>query len=237
MDIIVILVVSVVFIIMLALLFKVNRKSIIAIKRIGENKELNDIACKLPENEEICTEILKMMNNENVKIKISDSKNDASLYVVANNSILISNENKSFARVQTIAHECIHSKQDKALLWFNFVFTNIYGIYFVIITVLTLFKVIQVPEIYAKILVAMAVVLYAVRSFLENDAMLKAKHVAKRYLENKTDIVTKEEIAMLVNGFDKINENGIKLYNFALALKFFSKVILYCIIAIIISCV
>ena len=37
----------------------------------------------------------------------------ASLYIVATNTILISNIKDTFTRVQTIAHECLHSIQNK----------------------------------------------------------------------------------------------------------------------------
>ena len=67
---------------------------------------------------------------ENVIVKVSDENKEASLYIVATNTILIANIKNTFTRIQTIAHECIHSIQDKHLLWFNFIFSNIYLLYF-----------------------------------------------------------------------------------------------------------
>ena len=232
MEIIVILVVSVIFIIVLALLLKVNRRNITEIKKIGENDELKDIANKLPNNEEICADILKLLGNENVKIKTSDSGNDASVYVVATNTILISNVKESFARVQTVAHECVHSKQDKRLLWFNFILTNIYTIAFIIFTVLTLFKVINTPSIFAVILFAMAILSYVVRSFLENDAMIKARYLAKDYMDD-IKISNKEEIDEIVNQYDKMNVYGIKATNFKLLFNTFIKILIFSIICFI----
>ena len=52
-----------------------------------------------------------------------------------------------------------------------------------------------------------------IRLFLENDAMLKARYLAKDYLEEKA-ISSKEEIEKLVAGFDKINAAGIKCIHY-----------------------
>ena len=49
----------------------------------------------------------------------------------------------NYARIQTIAHECLHSCQDRTLLMFNFIFSNINMIYFFVISILTLFKIIN----------------------------------------------------------------------------------------------
>ena len=52
-----------------------------------------------------------------------------------------------------------------------------------------------------------------VRTYLENDAMIKARYLAKEYMEEKK-LSTPEEIDKLVNGFDKINSVGIKCINY-----------------------
>ena len=65
--------------------------------------------------------------------------------------------------------------KSKKMLWFNFIYTNIYGIYFIIITILTLLKIITSPIIYLSILTIIGFVHYAIRSMLETDAMIKSK--------------------------------------------------------------
>ena len=235
MELIIILTLSVVIIMLLAILLKINKKNIATIKQIGESKELNELTNPLPENEEVCKEILKMLHNENVTIKASGEGAQASLYIVANNTILISNTKKSFTRIQTVAHECIHSVQDKALLWFNFIFSNIYLIYFIAITALTLFKVIKAPTIFAIIFVMMSIVMYFVRSMLETDAMIKARYLAKDYLNNKLDIVRYENIDKIVENYDEMNKFGVKFYNYTLLLGYLSKVIIYCIVSLIMT--
>ncbi len=233
MEIIVILTLSVVMLILLAILLKINKKNITTIKQIGESKELNELTNDLPENEDVCREILKMLNNENVTIKASSEGSQASLYIVANNAILISNTKKSFTRIQTVAHECVHSVQDKALLWFNFIFSNIYLIYFIAITALTLFRVIKTPGIFAIIFVMMSVVMYVVRSLLETDAMIKARYLAKDYLDSRSAVVSSENINKIVQNYDEMNKFGVKFYNYTLLLSYFSKVAIYCIISLI----
>ena len=63
---------------------------------------------------------------------------------------------------------------------------------------------------------------YTVRVFLENDAMIKARYLAKEYLEEKK-ISSKEEIEKLVAGFDKINAVGIKCINYHFFLEIMIK--------------
>ena len=229
----VILILSIIILIVLVVLLKFSKKNIQKIKDIGENRELNEITNALPENEEVCKEILKMLNNENVTIKSSNEGSQASLYIVATNSILIANIKSTFTRIQTIAHECIHSIQDKALLWFNFILSNIYMLYFIIIMLLTMFKAIKTPNIFAIILVMMSFLLFFIRSYLENDAMIKAKFLAKDYMLGKLDIISKEKIDVVIDNYDKLNSIGVKYYNLSLLAGYLAKVIIYCIVAIV----
>ena len=233
MEIITILVMSVVILIILTIILKVNRKNFLIIKQIGEDQKLNEITNALPENKEICKDILKMLNNENVKIKESNENSQASFYIVATNSILIANIKNTFTRVQTIAHECLHSTQDKRLLWFNFIFSNIYLLYFAVTTILTLFNVIKAPNIFAIILIMMSILMYFVRSYIETDAMTRAKYLAKDYLENNSEIINQADINLIVENYDKINNIGIKFYNFKLLFDYMIKIILYCGVALI----
>ena len=121
--------------IILKFAWSIKIRDIKKLKELGYDKGLNDITNKLPENKEICKSILKMLNNENVKIEESES-NQASLYMVLSNSIIIANIKNTFTRVQTVAHECLHSIQNKRTLLFNFIFSNIYFIYFIVICIL-----------------------------------------------------------------------------------------------------
>lgn len=231
MELITIIISSISILIIIAIIIKFNRKNIILIKKIGENKELNDITNKLPEDEQICRDILTMLHNENVKVKVGNENTQTSLYIVATNSILIANIKNTFTRVQTIAHECIHSVQDKRLLWFNFVFSNIYLLYFGVITALALFNKLPEAESFAIVLVGMSMLLYFVRSYIETDAMIRARYLAKEYMEKNKNLVSQQDVDVVVENYDKLNEVGVKFYNFKLLFDYLVKAAVFCLVA------
>ena len=115
----IIIVISLVTIILLKIGLNVHFNDIKKIKNIGEDKELKKIADKFPENKEICEEILKKLNNKNIKIEES-SDTKSSFYIVIGNKIVIANIKDTFSRIQTSAHECLHSIQNRNILLFNF---------------------------------------------------------------------------------------------------------------------
>ena len=78
----------------------------------------------------------------------------------------------------------------------------------------------------------MGMVQYVIRSMLETDAMMKAKYVAKEYLE-ENNICTKEEVEKIINEYDKLNDIGIKMVNYNICTNNFIKIIIYSLIAII----
>ena len=55
--------------IILKFAWSIKIRDIKKLKELGYDKGLNEITNKLPENKEICKSILKMLNNENVKIE------------------------------------------------------------------------------------------------------------------------------------------------------------------------
>lgn len=224
-----VIIVSFVLLIILGIIFELNVKKI---KEIGENKELDNLTKAFPDNIEICNKILDKLGNKNVKVK-EDKESKTSLYVVINNTITIANIKDSFTRIQTIAHECIHSTQSKKMIWFNFIFTNIYILYFLIIVILALLKVNVDETLLLAILILMGSVQYCIRSMLETDAMIKARFVAKEYLEEE-QICSKEQINIIVNEYDKLNNMGIKLVNFDIIARNIVKVIIYSLLCLII---
>lgn len=223
-----VIIVSFVLLIILGIIFELNVKKI---KEIGENKELDNLTKVFPDNIEICNKILDKLGNKNVKVK-EDKESKTSLYVVINNTITIANIKDSFTRIQTIAHECIHSTQSKKMIWFNFIFTNIYILYFLIIVILALLKVNVDETLLLAILILMGSVQYCIRSMLETDAMIKARFVAKEYLEEE-QICSKEQINIIVNEYDKLNNMGIKLVNFDIIARNIVKVIIYSLLCLI----
>ena len=84
MEYIFIICICVLTMIILKFAWSIKIRDIKKLKELGYDKGLNEITNKLPENKEICKSILKMLNNENVKIEESES-NQASLYMVLSN--------------------------------------------------------------------------------------------------------------------------------------------------------
>ena len=223
MEYLIIVLSCIVFLIILKFAWKIKIKDIKKLKEIGYSKELNKITNKLPENKEICKTILKKLNNETVNIKESEN-NTASFYLVLNNTILIANIKNTFTRVQTIAHECLHSVQNKRTLLFNFIYSNIYFIYFVVICILSILGIVNHGMLHIFILTMLGIIYYAIRSYLEMDAMTKARPLAKEYMEEEGSL-SKEEQKTILENYDKINEIGIKMTNYRLIISITIKII------------
>ena len=222
-----IIITAIVIAIMLAVIFKLNPKQN---KKIAENEELNSISDKFPKNIEICKDILKIIGNEDVIIEENKDAKDC-LYIAVTNKIIISGTQNNFTRIQTIAHECLHSIQDRTIQLSNFIVSNISILYYVVILILGIFKII--PENYKisaiMIYSIISFLCFVIRAYLENDAMIKAKVLAKEYIEKK-DVCDNEEIDKLVNGFEQINSMGIKGVNYSLFLSSIIRIIILSVI-------
>ena len=190
--------------VLLKVVFKINIKKAEPLK---EDKELEALTDKFPENIDIAKEMLEMLDNKNVKIEEGKST-ETSLYIAITNKILIADMKNNYARIQTIAHECLHSIQDRSLLLFNFIFSNIIIIYWLAISILTATHVITNIAPFAFALVLMAMVKLAVRGFLETDAMTKARYLAEKYIDSKK-ILNQNEKEKLLAKYDKINALGV----------------------------
>ena len=147
--------------------FNIKLKNIKRIKELGYDKDLNKIADKFPNNKEICEKILDKLGNKTVKIEENkDSK--ASLYIAATNKIIIANIKDTFTRIQTISHECLHSVQNRKILMFNFAFSNIYILYFVVSLILFLFNVgEEYFNIYILVYFLLTLIYVGIRMYLE----------------------------------------------------------------------
>lgn len=212
-------------IILLTICLNIKLKDIKKLKQISEDKELNNIVDKFPEGKQICKEILKQLESENVTIEENnDSK--TSLYLVMQNKILIGKIN-SFARIQTIAHECAHSVQNKVVLKSNYIISNINNIFFIVLIILRLLNIVNLKVGYILIIafIVMQVINYIIRSYLETEAMVKAEYVAKEYIE-KSKITNETENKKITKGYREINKIGVKLYNYTLILKSVVKIII-----------
>lgn len=216
-------------IILFKFVFKINLKKA---KSLQENKELEKITDKFPENIEVAKEMLDMLGNEGVKIE-ETKDTGTSLYIAITNKISIADMKNNYARLQTIAHECLHSCQDRTMLLFNFIFSNINMIYFFVISILTIFKIINNQMLQIAILMLFTLIQFSVRSFLEIDAMTRAKFLAKEYMEKKK-LCTNKEKEELLNEYDKINKVGIPFVVDNLLTNGLIRVLIYSIISVVI---
>lgn len=214
MEYIIISIILVIALIVLVFVFDVTPKTLKEIKNLEFETELNNITDKFPSNIEVCKQILKKLNNEKVKVE-EDKDSNTSLYIAISDKISIANVKNNFTRIQTIAHECLHSIQNRKILLFNFWFSNIYLLFFVIILVLLALNKLPQKMMFIMILTVFGIIYYFVRSYLEYDAMIKARYLAKDYMEEQ-NIISKEEVNKIVDKYDYLNTMGVKLMNYKL---------------------
>lgn len=229
MELLIIIAILIITIILIRIVYKINIKQI---KQIGENsKKLDEIVKRYPSNIEICRSILKELNNEKVRIQEDKEANNC-LYIAVLDKILIANMRDSFTRIQTIAHECLHSVQDRRILLFNFIYSCFYLVFFYALVLLGLFKLLPSKMLLISIYVILSYIYFFVRSYLENDAMIKARFLANDYME-AVNISTKDEIQEIIQEYDKLNNLGIKTVNYSLFSKTIFKTIILCLIFLI----
>ena len=102
-------------------------------------------------------------------------------------------------------------------------------LYFLVISVLAIFKLLPNKMLFLVILIIGGLVNYFVRSYLENDAMIKARFLAKEYME-KSKLITDKEIEVIITGYDDINAIGIKMYLYRLFLEVLVRTFIFSII-------
>ena len=227
MESIVYIVLIAIAIILFKIVFGINIKKA---KELKENKKLEKITDKFPENIEIAKEILDMLGNKEVKIEEAKDTG-TSLYIAITNKISIADMKNNYARIQTIAHECLHSCQERSMLLFNFFFSNINMIYFIVISILTIFKIVNNQMLQVAILMLFMIIQFAIRSFLEIDAMTRARFLAKEYM-NKKELCTNEETDRLITEYEKISKVGISFTIFNLLLNGLIRILVYTVITL-----
>ena len=141
MEFLIIISVTFVILIILAKTYEFNLKKLKKLA-LEEESKFNKITDKLPNNIDICKYILNKIDNKNVKIE-EDKNRKTCLYIAVTNKIIIADIKGSYTRIQTICHECLHSIQNKKILLFNFIFSNIYLLYFICIFLLGVFNKIE----------------------------------------------------------------------------------------------
>lgn len=205
---------------------------VVTIKKLAQNEKLNKITDAFPENIEICKKICAMIGNKKVKIE-EDKNSKTSLYLIVTNKISIANLKGNYTRIQTIAHECIHSMQDKRILWANFIFSNIFLIYFILSIVFTALGIFKDIMLQVSILSLMGLVYYFIRSYLETDAIIKARYLAREYMKYEK-ILKPQEMQEILENYDVLNKIGVKAVNYKLIVSVLLKVLIYTLLSYII---
>ncbi len=231
MEFICILILLVIAIILLAIIYGINLNTIKDIKKVEKCYDLNEITDIFPSNIEVCKQMLKKLNN--IKVKVEENKeSETSLYIAVSDKISIANVKNNFTRIQTIAHECLHSIQNRKILLFNFWFSNFYLLYFIAAFIILVLKLLPYKMLFILIFILLSFIYYFIRSYLENDAMIKARYLAKEYMDEQ-NLITKEQITKVVSKYDYINDIGIKLINFNLFFSCIIKAIILVMICVI----
>ncbi len=223
MNLIIIIMLLAVVLLVLAKVYDINMRKLKQFVEY-EEKKFNKLIEGYPSNIEICKYILNKLNNSTVKIE-EDKEAKTSMYIALSDKIIIADVKNSYTRIQTIAHECLHSVQKRKMQVFNFIYSNIYLLYFVIVTILAILNKLQDPMLYIAIMILLSYIYYFVRSYLENDAMIKAKYLAKEFME-EVKISSDEEIDKIIKSYEKLNDIGIKTVNYQLMLETLIKVII-----------
>jgi len=157
---------------------------------------LNDISNKFSSNDVICKQILEIIGNKSTKIKLDqDIKNN--YYVFLTNTIYLSDKEKTkngYQRICIIAHECIHSIQNKIIQVVNFALSNIELIAFIIAFVCIILKFNVNMVFYSYLL--LNIISIIPRLILEIDATIRSIDLSKKYMKNKID---ENELNVILN--------------------------------------
>jgi len=172
------------------LFFICNKK--IDNSEVIHNDVVSPVLKKIGSNEKIANEILDYIGNKNTKIETNeDPKVKASFYDGNTDKIVIKNTDdlEDCSRVIHIAHECIHSIQDKKLIKINFILSNIQILYFLGIFIYFFYNK-DVDLRFTLLLVQLFIFIatFFVKITLESDATYRAPNLAFEYLNNKVDI-------------------------------------------------
>lgn len=181
---------------------------------IESNDELSGITDKLSKinEEKMCEDILKKLDCKDVKVNVAPEYNSC-LYTIFNNTITIGKCKEEYMKPQTIAHECIHASQNKVTLWSNFIFTNFYLLFWIIVSVFAILNKLPNTNIFIIAFIFLSIIQYIIRYSLENEAMIRAKFIAKEYIE-ENKVLNKAEEQLLLNEYDRVNKLGIPFMNY-----------------------
>ena len=155
------------------------------------DEKISPIVEKMGDNEEITNGILKFIGNDSTKIeKNMDPKIKASFYNFNTAKITIKDTEdlKDRSRIIHIAHECIHSIQDKKLGMAHFILSNIQILYFLGIFIYFFYN--KDADLRFNLLLVQLfifILTFFMKVVLESDATYRGPELAFEYLENKVN--------------------------------------------------
>jgi hypothetical protein len=157
-------------------------------EKINENDiQLLNITTKFSSNDIVCKQMLKLLNNENTKVKLEDNIKN-SYYIFLNDTIYLSNREKNktdYQRICVISHECIHSIQNKIIQVVNFVLSNGELLFFAISIICMLYRFNINIVFFTYLLLNIFSIIF--RLILEIDATIKSINLCEKYIKNKID--------------------------------------------------
>lgn len=173
----------IVLLVIIIFLVLTNRKILIEMKQLATDNLLNEQTKNLPDNEEICKSIQRMVGSD-CKIKL-DNDAKSSAYIFFQNKIILSNiksNKEDYSRVLFIAHECVHSIQNKQTHLINFILANVKNLYDIILLVFLVIGRGSLEMIAISFLISF--LSFYCRMILETDAVYRSVIFARKYLEN-----------------------------------------------------
>ena len=155
------------------------------------NEIISPILKKIGNNENIASEILKYIGNSTTKVERNeDPKTKSSFYNGNTDKIIIKNTDdlEDCSRVIHIAHECIHSIQDKKLVKAHFILSNIQILYFLGIFIYFFYnRNIELRLTLLLVQLFIFILTFFIKVTLESDATYRAPNLAFEYLAEKVN--------------------------------------------------
>lgn len=169
------------FLIATIFLVIINFNEMKKIKEQAIDEKYDRKIAMLPDNKQVCNELQKMINKE-CEIQLDDNTT-SSAYIFFLDKIILSNNEiskKSFSRILFIAHECIHSIQNKNMHIANFTLKNAVNIFTIALFVILFMNKITVDILLTYFLVAF--ISFCINMILETDAIYRSIILARKYL-------------------------------------------------------
>lgn len=180
------------------------------------------------DNITICRQMLKIIKNNHTNVEYNkDKTSNLSYYNHKKDVIILKSKNTGSSRIVQIAHECIHTTQNKEFLIANKIFSNLQLIYlFISLIYIINNEVNELLIITIQLLILLGTII--VKMVIEGDASYRSIALVEKYLQEKVD---EEELMSYINTTSKLIYDLIPVYYF----NFFSQGIVMIIINTIIA--